>query len=129
MNSYFCSQYAGPSTVWPKHCLPGNLFSGYTSQRFLQSQIAWNFYEEVEAADAATRVKYSNQGGWKPPATSVFSQNPSLWYPLNSQQKIALYRRGQLLHQQACPNRNWTSQRLLGIPTTPLLDVCPAPLA
>ncbi len=126
MNNYFCSLYDGSGTVWPLTTFPGNLFPGWSAQQRQDAQIAWNFFELVESTDAATRVRLSNQGGWTPPAASVFAQTPSLWYPIFAEGRQTLYRRGQLLHQQACPGTNWQSQRSLGIPLTPLTNVYPA---
>jgi hypothetical protein len=127
MSAYFCSVYDGSGTVWPTQPFPGNLFPGWSSQRRLEAQTAWNFFELVESTDAATRVSYSNQGGWTPPAASAFAQNPSLWYPLFAAGAKTLYQKGQLLHEQACPNTNWSPQRTLGIPKTPLANVYPGP--
>jgi hypothetical protein len=36
-----------------------------------------------------------------------------------------MYRRGQILHTQLCPGRDWSSQRNLGIPSEPLANVYP----
>jgi ABC-type glycerol-3-phosphate transport system substrate-binding protein len=89
-------------------------------------QNAWNFFELVESTDAATRVLWSNRGGWVPPATSAFAQPPSLWYPIQDQGSLTLYKQGKSLHAQVCPSVDWTAQRNLGIPTTPLTNVYPA---
>jgi hypothetical protein len=127
MNTSFCSVYDGSGTVWPRQPFPGNLFPGWDSKRRLQAQQAWNFYEQVESADAATRVALSNQGGWFPPLPSVFAQNPSIWVPLSSEGAKTMYRQGLLLHRQACPAVNWSPQRTRGIPTTPLKNIYPGP--
>jgi hypothetical protein len=126
MNNSFCDQYLGFGTVWPVSAFPGNLFPSYTAGRRRDAQNAWNFFELVESTDAATRVFWSNRGGWTPPATSAFAQPPSLWYPIQNQGFLTLYKQGKLLHEQACPSVVWTAQRNLGIPTTPLTDVYPA---
>ncbi len=125
MNTYFCSFYDGSGTVWPRQGFPGSLFPGWDNQRRIRATNAWNFFETVEAADAATRVRLSGQGGWIPPAASAFAQNPSIWYPIVSSSNKTLYKEGLLLHQQACPMTNWTAQRSLGIPTTPVTNVYP----
>ena len=125
MNDFFCSNYDGSGTIWPKASFPGNLFPGLSAQQRTSAKNAWEFYEQVEAYDAAVRVFYSNQGGWSPPAQSAFAQNPSLWYPIISESNRILYNRGQSLHVQACPATNWQAQRTLGIPTTPLTNVYP----
>jgi len=126
MNNYFCSGYVGYGTVWPQQAFPGNLFPGWDTKRRAAAQVAWTFFETVESADAATRVRLSNQGGWTPPPPSVFSQNPSIWYPIGSGSAITLYRQGLLLHQQICPGTNWQAQRSMPIPSTPLANVYPS---
>jgi hypothetical protein len=128
MNSTFCSLYDGSGSIWPTAAFPGNLFPFYPNSWRIQAQTAWNFFETVESADAATRVFWSARGGWVPPAPSAFPTAPSLWYPIVGQGALTLYRRGQSLHQQACPDVNWTSQRALGIPKTPVTNVYPGPL-
>lgn len=125
MNNYFCSVYDGSGTVWPQQPFPGNLFPGWDIKRRFQAQQAWAFFELVESTDAATRVRLSNQGGWTPPPPSAFPQTQTLWYPINTEGNRTLYHQGLLLHQQACPSTNWTPQRTLGIPTTPLTNVYP----
>jgi hypothetical protein len=127
MNEFFCSRYAGSGTVWPVSAFPANLFPNPSNQSRSQQAIAWAFFETVESADAATRVAYSLQGGRTPPAPSAFPQNPAYWYPIGSEGKRILYLQGQALHQQVCSSYNWQSQRSLGIPTTPLTNVYPAP--
>lgn len=127
MNNFFCSVYDGSGTVWPLQPFPGNLFPGWDIKRRFQAQQAWAFFELVESTDAATRVRLSNQGGWEPPYASAFPQTPNLWYPINTEGNRTLYHQGLLLHQQACPSTNWTPQRTLGIPTTPLTNVYPGP--
>ena len=129
MNIYFCSNYTGSGTVWPRNPFPSNLFPGWSAQRRNAAKNAWEYFEIVEASDAATRVRFSNQGGWTPPALSAFPQSPSLWYPILSEGNLTLYNQGLLLHQQACPSTNWAPQRSLGIPKTPLTNVYPGPLA
>ena len=127
MATSFCAVYDGSGTIWPRQPFPGNLFPLNINQNRLSMQNAWNFFELVESTDAATRVRLSNQGGWVPPAPSAFAQSPSIWYNIRNQSAQVLYRRGLSLHQQACPSINWTPQRLLGIPSSPLTDVYPGP--
>jgi len=126
MNSYFCSAYMGSGTVWPQQPFPGNLFPGWDNKRRQQAQNAWNFFELVESTDAATRVRLSNQGGYKPPPPSAFASDPSIWYLITTEGAKTLYKQGLLLHQQACPDTSWQAQRTMGIPTTPLTNVYPA---
>lgn len=128
MSSYFCNGYIGSGTVWPQQPFPGNFFQSWSNKRRLEAQAAWNFFETVEAADAATRVIWSNQGGWTPPQTSVFAITPTLWYPILTAGNATLYKQGLLLHQEVCPGIDWQAQRTLGIPTTPLTNVYPAQL-
>jgi hypothetical protein len=127
MNNYFCSGYVGSGTTWPQQPFPGNLFPGWDTKRRVAAQKAWQLFETVEAADAATRVRLSAQGGWTPPAPSVFAQVPSIWYPILTEGDRTLYTQGRLLHEQACPGTNWRAQRSLGIPTTPITNVYPEP--
>jgi len=129
MNNYFCNGYLGTGTVWPQQPFPGNLFPGWDNRRRQQAKLAWNFFEEVEAADAATRVRLSNQGGWKPPAPGAFASDDSIWYPIATEGNHLLYKQGLLLHQQACAGIDWQAQRSMEIPSTPLTNVYPAPLA
>ena len=126
MNSSFCNRYAASGTVWPVSAFPANLFGAMKSDQRLQAQRAWNFFELVESTDAATRVRLSKAGGWKPPATSAFSQLPQTWYPLVGEGALTLYKQGQLLHIQICGAYDWTSQRYLGVPKVALTNVYPA---
>ena len=126
MNNSFCSLYAGSGTVWPVAAFPANLFPNYTNVRRLQAQNAWNFFEFVESGDAAIRVALSNRGGYQAPALSAFPQSPVVWTPIPSSGALTLYKQGQSLHSQVCPNVNWRPQRSLGIPKVPLTNVYPA---
>jgi len=127
MNAYFCDVYDGSGTPWPQQPFPGNLFPGWDSKRRLDAQIAWRYFETVEAADAATRVRLSGTN-YQPPATSVFTQDPSIWYPIVTESDNTLYLQGRLLHQQACPNTNWRAQRSYGISASPVTNVYPGAL-
>ena len=127
MNNSFCSLYAGSGTVWPVSAFPANLFPNYNNTRRIEAQNAWNFFEAIESGDAAIRVTLSNQGGYTPPKTSAFPQSPVLWTRIPSSAALTLYKKGRSLHNQVCPNVNWTAQRYLGIPTVPLTNVYPAP--
>jgi hypothetical protein len=126
--SSFCTRYDASGTVWPVSNYPGALFPLQSQGQYATNKDAWTFFELVESTDAATRVYWSNQGGYQPPGTSAFPQTPSLWYPLQSQSELQRYQAGQQLHVQACPAYNWASQRSLGIPIVPLTNVYPAAL-
>ena len=124
--SNFCLNYTEPGTrdptIYPQAAFPGNLFPGWDSKRRQTSQEAWRYYEEVESSDAATRVRLGGTG-WLPPQPSVFAQNPVIWYLMHSQADIVRYRLGLSLHQQACPNVDWRSQRSHGISASPVTSV------
>lgn len=132
MNSAVCSNYTVPGgrnpLIWPVQQFPGNLFPGWDSKRRMNAQQAWNFYEQVESSDAATRVRLSGTG-WAPPQTNVFAQDPSIWYSMQTEGAKTLYHQGLILHEQACPCVKWVSQRSLGISTTSVttvyLSICP----
>jgi len=124
--SNFCANYTDPGTrdpqIWPQAVFPGNLFPGWDSKRRLTAQEAWRYYELVESSDAATRVRLGGTG-WQPPQPSAFAQNPVIWYLMRSQADIIKYRLGLSLHQQACPNIDWRSQRSYGISASPVTSV------
>ncbi len=113
-------------TIWPVQPFPGNYFSGWDSQRRFKSQQAWNFFEQVESADAATRVRLGGTG-WAPPPVNVFASDPSIWYNLNTEGALTLYRLGKSLHEQVCPGTNWKAQRSYGISDTAVTNVYPGP--
>jgi hypothetical protein len=123
-----CDLYVSPpfSRTWRTQAFPSSnpAVNRMSAAELVTSRIAWNFFEEVESADAATRVRLSDAGGWTPPSNPIVT--PTLWYPLTAPGELALYRKGQRLHQRVCPNYDWTSQRNLPIPTAPLIDVGPA---
>jgi hypothetical protein len=114
----------GSGTVWPVQPFPGTSFSGWNCERRLRAKIAWDFFEKVESADAATRVQLSGHG-WKPPKSGAFSADPTLWYSIGTNSNRMLYLEGQRLHQQMCPSLDWTSQRSLGISSSLVTNVYP----
>ena len=122
-----CDLYISPpySRTWRTQAFPAAnpAVIRMPARELTAARRAWNFFEEVEAADAATRVRFSDAGGWNPPPNPVAPT--SIWYSLSGPGVFALYKKGQQLHRRICPNYDWTSQRNLGIPTTPLLDVGP----
>jgi len=117
-----CDLYDASGPLWPVRCLPATAFPRGSAARDRDSAKAWSFFERVESYDAGVRVRLAGTG-WTPNGSSC-SGGP--WYKFASASEITLYRRGQILHTQLCPGRNWTSQRNLGIPPTPLEDVYPA---
>jgi hypothetical protein len=122
MGDAFCTSYtiATPVTTWPRRPFPtgGQKLSG---KALREAQDAWNFFELVESADAATRVRIAQAGGYTPPN---IENRQALWYPLNTTSDLLKYRRGQMLHWETCPAVNWNSQRNLGFPAAPY-DVRP----
>ena len=117
----------GSGTVWPTQIFPSNSFSGWDGKRRSRAQRAWNFFEQVESSDAATRVRLGGSG-WTPPKRGAFPEDASIWFPIGSDSNRMLYLEGQRLHQQVCPGLNWVSQRSFGISTTPVTNVLPNPL-
>lgn len=123
-----CDLYVSPpfSRTWRAQAFPsGNpAVIRMSAGELIAARRAWNFFEQVEAADAATRVRLSDNGGWTPSSLQIIT--PSTWFPLTGPGDITLYRKGQQLHRRVCPNYDWTPQRYLPIPSTPLLDIGPA---
>jgi hypothetical protein len=123
-----CDLYISPpfSRTWRTQAFPsGNpAVIRMSARELVAARQAWNFFELVETVDAATRVRLSDAGGLTPPTTPIAP--PSIWFPLSAPGELMLYKRGQQLHRRVCPNYDWTSQRNLGISTTPILDVGPA---
>lgn len=117
-----CDLYEASGLTWPMRCLPATAFPRGSAARDRDSAKAWSFFERVEAYDAGVRVRLAGTG-WTPNGSSC-SSGP--WYKFASSSEATLYRRGQILHTQLCPGRDWTSQRNLGIPPTePLENVYP----
>lgn len=125
MSAAACNVYAGPpTTVWPVQRFPASQYKHkFSSGDLRDARLAWEYFEQVESQDAATRVRLSGTG-WTPPKGSV--QNPSIWFQFPLQSDYLRYERGRYLHIQLCPDYNWTPQRRLGILATPVTDVLPA---
>ena len=123
MSSPFCSVYTGSGTTWPIRQFPSSSFPRGSPARLRDAARAWAFFEQVEAYDAAIRVKYSALGGFVASSKRVVTQAP--WYIFKNEGERVVYKRGQSLHRELCPETNWTSQRNLGIPITPVTDVYP----
>jgi hypothetical protein len=119
-----CAIYAGPpSTTWPAQSFPASQYKHrFSAADLREARLAWNFFEEVETQDAATRVRLSGTG-WQPPSSPV--QDPSVWYSFTHQSDYLRYQRGRYLHIQLCPTYNWTAQRYLGISAVPVTNVLP----
>jgi hypothetical protein len=115
-----CDLYSSSGTTWPVRSIPATAFPRGSAARDRDSAKAWSFFERVESYDADVRVRLAGTG---------WMSTGSPWYRFTSASEMTLYRRGQILHIQLCPEYNWTSQRTLGIPTEPLdnvyPDVCP----
>ena len=121
-----CSQYdiySGSGQAWPRQIYPMTCGPRVSVKELDQLRAAWAFFEQVEAYDAAVRVRLSGTG-YSPP--TLDRQGASPWYAFQSQDELILYRQGQTLHVQLFPQYNWRSQRYLGILSVPLLNVYPS---
>jgi len=138
MNCYFCGNYSsigkitGVLLTWPQTPFPGKLFPGWSSQRRFDAQNAWNFFELVESHDAQVRIMIGKLNGtYTFPSRSTATKIapppavPKIWYTFAGAGDLTKYREGLALHQQVCPNINWTPQRNLPLPTAPLTTVFP----
>jgi hypothetical protein len=123
MSSSFCSVYTGSGQAWPVRQFPSSSFPRGSPARLREAARAWAFFEQVEAYDAAIRVKYSALGGFVPSSKPVVTQSP--WYIFKNEGERVVYKRGQSLHRELCPGINWTPQRNLGIPNTSVSNVYP----
>ena len=101
-----CSIYTPPFTTWPVQSFPKTAFPRWAGQRLTRAQRAWTFYEQVEATDAATRIRLSG------------TSTPPSWYPFNTEGDRLLHKDGKELHMLVCPTIGWTAQRNQGIPPT-----------
>jgi hypothetical protein len=120
----FCDLYStGSGQTWPIRMFPSTSFPRGSAARSRDAVKAWNFFEQVEAYDAAMRVKYSSIGGFTPSSAPIVTQAP--WYIFKGEAERLLYKRGRSLHIQLCPDQNWTPQRSLGVPTTEVMNVFP----
>lgn len=116
-----CDLYALPTAVWPQQQFPGDhpAVSRFSQGERLAAKRAWNYYEQVEAYDAAVRVRLGDTGGAIPPVP------PGLWYQFNGEGQRALYEKGRRYHIMICPTYNWVSQRNRPFPVTTVDDVTP----
>lgn len=109
--------------IWPKQQFPADhpAVSRLSQGERLAAKRAWNYFEQVEAIDAATRVRLGLSGG-------VIAPPPSgTWTPFNGEGMRALYEKGRRYHIIICPAYNWTPQRDLPIPTSFVSHVTPDP--
>jgi hypothetical protein len=106
-----CDIYDIVSPDWIGQRFPsGNpAFSRCTARELTRNREAWNFFELVESTDAATRLRICEAGSITFSTKPVVT--PSLWYPITTQGRQALYERGRWLHIQLCPNYNWRPNR------------------
>ena len=106
-----CDIYALTSLDWIGQRFPsGNpVFSRRSARDLTAMRDAWNFFELVESTDAATRLRICEAGSITFPTKPVIT--PSLWFPIVTSGRKALYERGRWLHIQLCPNYNWTPNR------------------
>jgi hypothetical protein len=118
-----CNAYAGPaSTVWPVQRFPASQYKHkFSGADLREARQAWEFFEQVESQDAATRVRLSGTG-WQPPSV----QSDSIWFYFSHHSDYVRYERGRYLHIQLCPDYSWIPQRRLGISDMPVTDVLPA---
>jgi hypothetical protein len=126
----FCARYnvltALTPTVWPVSAFPAQLFPRWSHLRLLQAAQAWAFFEEVEAADGATRVSRSGPG-YVPPQNAGVHTEPSIWHRITGEGALLRYQYGKRLHQILCPDYSWKSQRDYGLSAAPVVSVYPVP--
>lgn len=117
-----CDIYATSTLTWPKQQFPGDhpSVSRMNQGERLAAKRAWNYFEQVESIDAATRVRLGLSGG------VIRAPPPGTWVSFNGEGQRALYEKGRRYHIIICPAYNWTPQRDLPIPTTPVGTVTPA---
>lgn len=116
-----CDFYTIPRIIWPKKQFPSEhpAVSRIGQRERIAIKDAWNFFEQVEAIDASTRVRLGNTGG-------QINRQTHLWYSFRGDGERMLYEKGRRYHILICPSLDWTPQRNLPIPTIPLTDVTPA---
>ena len=119
----FCDVYDTSGSVWPMQPFPSTEFLyRYSSSDLRAARTAWNLFEQVEAQDAATRVRLAPTAPWDPPSANI--QTPSTWYQFRSNEERLIYLRGKALHSELCQGFRWTPQRNRGI-TSPPVNVYP----
>lgn len=97
----FCDIYPASSTTWPLQQFPRTYFPRWTGQRLTEAKRAWEYYEKVEAYDAAVRVAI---------CANPNSPDP-IWFPIRNEGDRILYTYGKSLHTLLCPLLNWKPQR------------------
>jgi hypothetical protein len=122
-----CNRYIDPggaaSLRWPVGSFPASDFPRMDTKQLAANTRAWNFFEQVEAYDANVRLRVTA------PVSAGHTTDTSIWYPINTQARLLLYKQGQSLHRYLCPTYSWKSQRDLGISTIPPTSVYPLPAA
>lgn len=118
-----CDIYGLPTLVFPQQSFPADnsAVRRMSQGEKLAAKKAWNYFEQVEATDAATRVRIGLSGGIIP------SQISSLWVSFTGEGERILYETGRRLHMRICPTLDWTPQRNLPIPTVVPTTVAPEP--
>lgn len=113
-----CDIYTTPATVWPKHQFPSShpAVNRLGHRERMAAKTAWNYFENVEAHNAAVRVKLGTTGGTIP---------TRLWYQFSGEDQRILYEKGRRYHIMICPTLNWIPQRDYLIPTATLTNVLP----
>lgn len=117
----FCDnwQTAAP-TVWARQPFPYQLYRRLPAPRIRELSAAWDYFETVEAHDAAVRLQLTQATAY--PAAQELVLDPKIWYPIRTSENLTRYRMGQALHKEQCPDTNWTSQRDLGLGATAVVD-------
>lgn len=117
-----CDIYATPTLTWPKQQFPGDhpSVSRMNQGERLAAKRAWNYFEQVESIDAATRIRIGLSGGIISPPP------PGTWVSFNGEGQRALYEKGRRYHIIICPTYNWIPQRDLPLPITPVGTVTPS---
>lgn len=117
-----CDIYDGSGSIWPAQPFPTAQFlTQFSHSELRNARAAWNFFEQVESQDAATRVRLA---GMPYPYSGNNVRTPSIWYVFTSNEERLRYLRGKALHSSLCPDYSWVSQRDLGI-TPPPVNVYP----
>lgn len=117
-----CNIYDSPTLIYPQQPFPADnsVFRRMSQGEKQAAKKAWNYFEQVETADAATRVRIGQAGGVIPS-----QQIGSLWVSFAGEGERALYEKGRRLHMRICPTRIWTPQRNRPIPTIVPTTVAP----
>jgi hypothetical protein len=106
--SYIQAFVLNPWTIWPAQAFPANEFKGWSQKRIQEARIAWDFFEQIEAADALLYISY----GLSEVGASAVTE-PNKWTVLETEETFRIYKLGQLLHSFVCPEISWVSHRYL----------------